>query len=603
LFGFVLSALLTVLAVSLLIVAHEFGHLLGARSVGMKVEVFSVGFWKRVVGLRWGETDYRLSLIPFGGYLKVAGEGPDATQGEPYEFWSKSPGQRAVFVLGGVAMNAVLAVALFVVAFAIGVPFTVAEVGETLPGSPAWQAGLKPGDRIVAINGKPAPVFEDITSTVLLGRGPAVHLEVDRAGERLSFTLTPEYEEEAGYKAIGIFWPRDPIITGFQRIGLVDGRCPALEAGLEPGDRVLAVNGRPVTTAADVAREIVNSESTEIELSVQRDGRTLSFTPVAQPVPRHVIGISGVTSTVEMLEGGGVADKLGLQLGDRIVAADGVAVSSYVRLRQALEACDDDEVALQVDRSGSDVSLLVPVPDRASADDFLFGVLFEESAALPWVEPGGPAWEAGLRPGDVVASVAGHHTRSWQDVLDGMEGTNGRPFEVQWRRGSELRAAQVAPRVDPTATGPKVGIIMDHPVADVRRYGVVGAVTRGVSNAAMKIAEVPLILRSFVRRELSPRHMGGIVTIVYVSYRAAHDSIGRLLYTTAIISAALAFFNLLPIPVLDGGHLAFLAIEKARGRRLSERVMGTMQTAGFVLLMALVVYVTWNDVRRLLGLH
>ena len=142
---------------------------------------------------------------------------------------------------------------------------------------------------------------------------------------------------------------------------------------------------------------------------------------------------------------------------------------------------------------------------------------------------------------------------------------------------------------------------MDWPVMERRQYGALSAITHGIGDFKETLTSIVISLRGIATRDVSPRNLGGIVTIARLSYRAAELGIGKLLYMTAVLSASIAFLNILPVPVLDGGHLLFLAIEKLRGRRISERAMTIAQTVGFVLLILLVVYVTRNDLVNWLG--
>lgn len=180
-----LSSLLTFLAVlSALVVVHEFGHYLVARWVGIRVERFSIGFGPVVFGRRFGQTEFVFSLLPFGGFVKMAGESPDEAGGHPWEFTAKPAWQRLCVVLAGPVMNAVLAVVLFFAVFTAGQPVLTSQVGRVLEGAPAAEAGVRPGDRIVSIDGRPTRTWDDVLAAVQASDGSlAVALE-DASGRR-----------------------------------------------------------------------------------------------------------------------------------------------------------------------------------------------------------------------------------------------------------------------------------------------------------------------------------------------------------------------------------------------------------------------------------
>ncbi len=597
-----LNIALAVLAISLLILVHEFGHFICAKAVGMRVEVFSIGFWKRLAGFRIGETDYRLSLIPLGGYVKVSGESPQEGEGKPYEFWSKKPGQRALFVAGGVAMNFVLALLLFICAFSLGVPFEAAVVGEALPTSPAWEAGVKRGDRLTRVNEIKHPVFHDLLRQVILGGGQPVELTVRRGEVEKSFRLRPEQDEDLGVWSIGIRPTFQPVVTALAKIGGESGRSPAQEAGIELEDRILAIEDVEVTTGSDVERALLNYCEGEVAVRLERDGRRLTVTAHPEPVRTYMIGISGVTTEVETLQADGVAERAGLRAGDSILKVNGAPVPSMIELRDALSR--EDLAVLTVRRDDREIELSLPVPDAIARHDFMHSVGFASDTMLTWVMPDSPAWRAGLRIADTVTRVDGEEVESWRELLTGVKASSGDGSErrITWVRDGQEISAVVAPVLHRSDYESKLGVVMNMPLYDVRRYGAVGAVSEGFRNMANHMVETLLTLQGIATRQVSPEHLGGIVTIAVVSYGAAKQGLGKLVYMTAVISAAIAFLNILPIPVLDGGHLLFLAIEKVRGRRLSERVMGIAQTVGLVLLILLVVYVTRNDILRLLSM-
>src|SRR5438093_9616407 len=197
--GSVFSNIVVALFVlGVIIVIHELGHFLVAKFFKIKVESFSVGFGPRLFGFRYGDTDYRISAFPLGGYVKMAGENPtDNITGDPHEFLSKPKWQRFLVAAAGPAMNIVLAVGILTALYVYGteVPeFLMGQaiVGAVEPGSPADRAGIKPGDEVVSLDGKEKPDWQDIFNVVLTSPGANLPVVVQRHGQRIETTFIPE---------------------------------------------------------------------------------------------------------------------------------------------------------------------------------------------------------------------------------------------------------------------------------------------------------------------------------------------------------------------------------------------------------------------------
>lgn len=202
-----ISILQAGLGIGLLIFVHELGHYLAARLAGVRVEVFSLGFGQRVFGFVRNGTDYRLSLIPLGGYVRVAGEDP--TQRENLaddDLYAKGFGARALFFSGGVLMNVLFALVAFPLIFRSGVEFTAPVVGDVQTGGAAWRAGIEPGDRIAAVGGKRTYSFENLEVEIALAGGKGgVPLEVTRGDTTRTVLVEPRYSESRGLFELGIF--------------------------------------------------------------------------------------------------------------------------------------------------------------------------------------------------------------------------------------------------------------------------------------------------------------------------------------------------------------------------------------------------------------
>jgi regulator of sigma E protease len=283
------------------VVLHEFGHFIVAKLLGIRVETFSVGFGPRLFGRKWGHTDYRISAIPLGGYVKLGGdesnaplEGASATDIPPEEMFNLRPRwQRILVAVAGPVMNILTALAIpFAVAMMYGVPATPAPVVSYMtPGGAAEVAGLKLGDRVISFNGSENPSWDVISGDALLSPGQPLPIMVERDGQRVSLTIKPTTRSENG-ENFGVldFIPDYGGIPAV--IGDVATGSPAADAGLKPGDRVISVGTESVKSAAQVTEYIHDHNAQSIQLTVERDGRITQITTDTRRLPGAKLGIS-----------------------------------------------------------------------------------------------------------------------------------------------------------------------------------------------------------------------------------------------------------------------------------------------------------------------
>jgi regulator of sigma E protease len=287
LFSFIQMALVFALVLGAMVVIHEFGHFIVAKFFGIRVETFSVGFGKRLWGFRKGDTDYRLSLIPLGGYVKMAGENLDEQiTGAPDEFMSKPKWQRLCVAVAGPVMNILTALAIpavmAMVHFEAHAYLTKpAVVNAVVPGSPAQQAGIQRGDTIIKIEGDENPTWRDVEDIIIVNPEQSVPVTIKRGNETKDITLrvgTRMVEQEKLGES-GLEPDLGPDVKIVARD--ITAGWPAEDAGLKAGDEIIAVNGNPIVPSfvghSEIISAIQNSNGQPVALTVKRDGETLTL--------------------------------------------------------------------------------------------------------------------------------------------------------------------------------------------------------------------------------------------------------------------------------------------------------------------------------------
>jgi regulator of sigma E protease len=267
-------------ALGVIIVVHEAGHLMVAKAFGVRVLTFSVGFGRRIWGLRRGETEYRLSAIPLGGYVRLGGENPDEVTADPREFLNKPRWQRVLVYLAGPAMNVVLAIVIFTGLFMVGIevinlPDLPPLIGGVEKGSSAAEAGLQRGDLILEARGEAVDDWQDVAFTLLGSPEKPVPLVVKRGDRTLQAVVTPGKVPKYD---VGDFAGLVP--SSRPQIIQVQKNDPAAAAGFQPGDEIRAVDGRPIADSQDFVDAISKRSGQRLAVDVIRDGRPLTLTVV-----------------------------------------------------------------------------------------------------------------------------------------------------------------------------------------------------------------------------------------------------------------------------------------------------------------------------------
>lgn len=299
-----LTSLIAVAAVlGFMILIHEFGHYAVAKWLGVRVEQFAIGFGKRLVGFRRGETDYRINALPLGGYVKMAGENPmDERTGDPGEFLNHPRWHRFLIAIAGPTMNILLAVVLLTTVYMMHYEYPAVYdeptvIGWVLHDSAAAQAGFQIGDRITRIDDVQNPNWEQVDLKEALSPGQPLEVDIERNGQTLQKTIVPKAE---GVDQIGFAgWsPKEGkvVVTDLQP------DMPAEKAGLKEGDQILDLDGKPLPAVASMIESLEITKDKPISLTVLRHGQQKTFT--VQPVlleKRYRIGIGSMPMKVKTM--------------------------------------------------------------------------------------------------------------------------------------------------------------------------------------------------------------------------------------------------------------------------------------------------------------
>jgi regulator of sigma E protease len=307
--GFFIAVLAVAVVLGFMILIHEFGHYAVAKLLGVRVEVFSIGFGKRLLGFRRGDTDYRISAIPLGGYVKMSGENPmDERTGDPGEFLSHPRWHRFLIAIAGPSMNILLAIGLLTFVYMVHYEYPAvldepAVIGWVLPDTPAAKAGIQIGDRIARLDGIENPTWKQIDPKEALSPNQPLDVVIERGGKSFETTIVPE---AYGLNQMGFAgWvPKEPSVT----VTELEKGMPAEKAGIQIGDEILAVDGKPIPAIEAMIETLKRTQGKSVEITVRRDGQLKTFTmqPVLADIPgqqerRYRVGLGTLQMKVTTL--------------------------------------------------------------------------------------------------------------------------------------------------------------------------------------------------------------------------------------------------------------------------------------------------------------
>ena len=534
------TIILAILALGFLIFIHELGHFFAAKRCGIRVEKFSIGFGPRLIGFRRGETEYCISALPFGGFVKMAGESPDEQKGEEGEFASAPVGHRIFVAIAGPAMNFIMGVILFSFVYLVGLDHgtmwlmemligrsdRMAQIGLVADDSPAKKGGIEPGDAIVSINDRKIKNWQDFNTTILTHPDEELKVVVSRDGQPKTLYVTPRSLDRNGIGQIRVSARQSAMVES------ITEDTGAAKAGVQARDVIESINGRRIYHVPEfnsgiwdpsnpfgsahqrLYKEINENQNGEISMGIRRGAESLL---VSFP-------INWVVNAV--VEEGSAAEQVGIQNGDEIVSINGESIKNfelYPKLYELAAANPDQPVEIGLLRSGEQLNVTLTFAVGGANQVDLQGLY-------------------------------------WKLSLD--------------------------------------GLALAVPSVPIPKYNVVTAVGEGVQTNWLILEMVVKVLKRLVTREVKTKHLTGPIGIVDATRRVVEFGLRSLLFFVGFISVNLAIVNLLPIPIADGGQILFFTLEKLRGRPLSIRKQMIIQQVSIVLLAALFLYITFYDILR-----
>lgn len=651
-FDWMVPTLQIVIGVSFIIFMHELGHFMVAKRAGVRVDAFSLGMgpvicsFRKGLGFRWGsavkeyeellrtgsagrapgQTEYRISWVPIGGYVKMAGETVnDEHTGAHDELQSQSTGVRLAIFSAGSAMNLLIAIPLLTAAALLGISYTAPVIGSIAPtvsgsesdGSDEWDSELQVGDEILSVNGEPVTKLEDYHHAVVFHPNQTLHVRVRRGTETRDIEFITR-----GAEHYGVSGAVEPVVDE------VIKDSPADRAGLKSGDRVVSIGGEPTPTWETLVARIHANGEKPVEFVVERPvpgepeapPETLHLTLTPEMKSQPTLDIEPVVpARVFSVKGGGPAKAAGILKADVISAVDGVPCRTLAELRARLKPMIGLPVKLTVTRNQQTVETTL-TPARSVRGEADIGVYFAgfptELADAPADTPFG---KAGLKAGDVLIRAV-PPPRGWLAAwMAGTFGSDPAPFNtldniyralrtekngdlspllIEYSRSGVVQQTTIEPDSRPV---PRAGLNMGKArVKSVRvAMGLGDAFVFGLTKAWDNIVETFEMLRQLFSRAISPKNLAGPIGIFHISYRVAEEGLPKLLQLLALLTVNLGIVNMFPIPLLDGGHVFFLICERIKGKPLSEGTQVVAQYIGLALLLTLVIFVTVQDVGRL----
>jgi regulator of sigma E protease len=543
------------LLIGVLITVHELGHFVMARLFGVRVLKLAIGFGRPLLRTTRRGTEFAIGIIPLGGYVRLCGEDPDAAIDEeeaPFAFSLRPAWQRLAIIFAGPLANVAFAAFIFMQLAGAEAGAPTATIGCVFAGQPAADADLRPGDRVVAVDGESVHAWDDFNERVLRSPGRPLKITVDRGtakgeqGRSLTKYVTPRVHMRTdpfgGRERVGLIGVAP--YYKLPQIGVVAEDSAAFKAGMRTFDIITAIHGRPVETSSELDPLVHPGGSGMLVVTYLRpvdaalgfaslallSPRTAQVVPLnvspAGKAPRYDAGVRAADSFVHAVEPGTPAAAIGLGRGDMVTLLDGQPVMSWELLTQALDEHPADE-----------------------------------------------------------------HTVAWHGI-DGSDHHAG--FHLDRRQRLDEYKAESTYYVFGAEGARAIAPVANLP----RERNLFSAAAEGVARAASVTGTLMRVLGLTLIGRLPSTSIGGPILVYEVAGVAAQHGFDHFLAVAALISLNLGLLNLLPVPLLDGGQATLVIIEAVRRRPVSPRARERATYIGLAILAALMLLALRNDLAR-----
>ncbi len=532
-----------------LILVHELGHFTAAKLTGVKVIRFSIGMGPKLFSFHIGETEYQVAILPLGGYVKLLAQ--EASEEIPEEdadraFVNKPLWVRFLVVFAGPAASLLFPLFIYFPMYMGISEMTGTQLGTVFEGSPAYEAGLRSGDVITSVDGEETRYWEDMADDVKVAYDREIPIAVDRNGKAMQFDVTPE--------------------------------------------------------------RYVSKDKLGAEVVVGQIGIAADAVP-------PVVGPQGRLSP---------AFKSGIRLGDRVAEAGGSQIKYYWQLNSFLKRASNSSSAFElkivrpakIDAEGQEQakeeSFTALIQPELQEDGSYWHGLLSADTIIGKIDEGSPAELAGLLVGDRMLKVAGKPITSWTVIEKELRQSLDNPIEFVIERDREQVTLTIAQKKEEVqgefhqpVTHYRFGAWSEVPYTDWIRADSVKVENRpwfAMARSAKTLYEITYeelrVIGYLFSGELSFKMVGGPILIFDIAGKAAERGAATFLWMMALISINLGIINLFPIPVLDGGHLMFFAIEAVMRKPVNSKIKEKATVVGLILLLLMMVMVFKNDVER-----